>query len=214
MICLTGTKKNEALIEINPVSVVSGGGIPSPFKRRVSVHDGSFCKDIEHTVLAVRLPIKGDGIEFNVRLTEEDRINKDKFNELKSFLDSSDTQSITSGLLLATGALPINPKDAINFIFRAVNLFDNLNDDDRVWLERPWLDFASNSSSPLYAGYYAIVGRDNEFEPPDPLYCANGYLYSDASLETEYRDTSWFTWIIDGPITDRGKRLEKYEEID
>ena len=189
--------KNEALFEINPASVLSGIGIPSPFKLRIDVNDDSFCRDVQHAKLAVRLPIMGDGIEFNIRLTEEDKINKDKFNAIKSFVDSSETQKLTSGLVKATG-LPIDPKQAVKFIFQAVNLFDVLNDDDRVWLEKPWLDFAPGSSSPLYEGSYAIVGRDKDYDPPETLYSANGYLYLDTNLTAEYKETSWFTWWIYG----------------
>ena len=60
----------------------------------------------------------GTGIEFQCRLTELDKIDKEKFGKIKDFVNNNDIPGVAQALLKASN-LPFNPKEAIKIFFNA-----------------------------------------------------------------------------------------------
>lgn len=192
------TKWNEAYLEINVVASKGKVQIPNPAKLSVDVRDGSFSADIQGAELITEIEIVGTGIEMQVRLTELDKIDKEKFNLIKNFVDENDVSGLSQSLLSASG-LPINAKEAIKIFFNTIELLDGLNDDDRIWVERPKLDLRSATNNPLYEGSYALVTTPKKGKLPVRLYDAGGYLFESFRSDEDnvpFDKESYLTWQI------------------
>ena len=191
------TKNSEAYLEINVVAKTGEVEIPNPFKLQIDVRDKSFSANIQGAEIITGARIIGNGLEFQCRLTELDRIDKSKFDLMKRFVDDNDIPGVAGALFGLQGA-PINPKEAIKILFNAVELLDGLNDDDRVWLERPKLDLRSGTINPLYEGWYALVTTPKAGSTlPTKLQISGGILYESYISEDDnrpFRAQSYLTW--------------------
>lgn len=192
------TKWNEAYLEINAVATKGRIQIPNPEKLTVDVKDGTFSSDIQGAELITGIAVVGTGLELQIRLTEQDKIDRKKFELVKNFIDENDIPGIAE-TLLNTQSLPINPKETIKVMFNAVELIDGLNDDDRIWIERPKLDLRAESNNPLYEGSYALVTSPKKAGQRLPLrlYEAGGYLFESFTSDSKnvpFSSETYLTW--------------------
>jgi hypothetical protein len=145
------------------------------------------------------IEVIGSGIEFQCRLTEIDKINKDKFNAVQKFVDDNDIPGQAESLLQLTG-VPFNPKQVVKTLFGAVTLLDALNDDDRVWAEFPKLDLRKTAPYHLFEGAYALVqDRKKGGKNPIKLLEVGGQLYTKYKSDddnTPFEAENYLTWNV------------------
>ncbi len=149
-------RKNEAYVEITAITSKGKSNVAHSFKLRVDVRDKSFSAMMAGREILTDVAIIGNGLEFQCRLTEIDKINQEQFDAIKGFVDDNDIPGQAAILLRAAG-LPFNPKAVVKTLFGAVTLLDTLNDDDRIWAEFPKLDLRSTAKYKLFEGSYALV---------------------------------------------------------
>jgi hypothetical protein len=197
------TKRNEAYLEVTLVTIKGDIRVPHAFKLMVKVKDKTFSSDIQGVEMITGAEVIGTGIEFQTRLTELDQIDRDKFKAIKDFIENNDIPGVSEALLKLTA--PINGKEAVKIFFNAVDLVDKLNDDDRVWIERPKLDLRQAVDNPLYKGWYAFVttprvrGKPKPTDLPRNLFLSGGRLYSAYTSHeenTSFEDETYLTWQI------------------
>lgn len=197
------TKRNEAYLEVTLVTIKGDVRVPHAFKLMVKVKDETFSSDIQGVEMITGAEVIGTGVEFQTRLTELDQIDKDKFKAIKDFIDNNDIPGVSEALLKLTG--PINGKEAVKIFFNTVDLIDQLNDDDRIWIERPKLDLRAEADNPLYRGWYALVttprkkNKSNVTALPRHLFLAGGTLYTDYTSDEEntpFEAETYLTWQI------------------
>ena len=80
-------------------------------------------------------------------------------------------------------------------------MLDGLNDDDRVWIERPKLDLRPSSVNPLYQGWYAFVSspKGGPTKLPHKLYAAGGFLFEEFKSDTDnkpFEAETYLTWQL------------------
>ncbi len=194
------TRNNEAYLEVTAVTLKGDIRVPHPFKLETKVRDETFSADIQGVQMITAAEVIGTGIEFQCRLTEMDKIDEENFSKLKTFVDSNDIPGVAQALLNASG-LPLNPKEALKIFFNTVSLIDELNDDDRVWKERPKLDLRPGIDNPLYEGWYALVStpRGGATKLPVKLFESGGALYKKFNSDDDnepFDQETYFTWQI------------------
>ncbi len=191
------TSKNEAYLEVTAVCYQgTSTKVAHQFKLSVDVKDETFSSNIQGVEMLTGIKIFGSGIELQCRLTELDKMDKDKFLKVKNFVDTNDIPGIVQPLIVASGPKP-EYKELIKTLFSTVELIDELNDDDRVWIERPKLDLREDVNNPLYDGWYAFVSDHDDL--PLKLYEAGGNLFTEYNNEddnTKYDESSYFTFRV------------------
>ena len=196
------TRWNEAYLEVTVVATKGKIKVPHVFKLEVRVSDRSLCANVQGAEMLTAVSVVGSGIEFRCTLTELDKIDQEKFGRIKGFVDDNDISGISQALLAASGAtLPFNAKEAIKVFFNTVELIDGLNDDERIWLERPKLDLRSGTNNPLYEGWYALVTtpKKGRTSLPVKLYESGGFLYKTFKSEEDneqFKTETYLTWQI------------------
>lgn len=193
------TKWNEAFLEVTVVTIKGPVRVPHSFKLETDVSDRSFSANIQGAEMITAAEVIGTGIELQCRLTELDKIDEEKFGKIKDFVDNNDIPGVAGALLKAS--LPFNPKEAIKIFFNAVELIDVLNDDDRIWMERPKLDLRIGTNNPLYSGWYGFVStpKRGKSRLPLKLYESGGALFRRYVSDTDndpFDAESYFTWQI------------------
>ncbi len=195
------TKKNEAYLEI---TIVTDKGnkdpIPFSFKDKIDVRDNSFSERMQANEIITGVEIRGTGFTIECRLTELDKIDENKFNLIKGYIDDNDISGKAEALLNLTGA-SFNPKEIVKTLFSSIQLIDGLNDDDRLWNENPKLDLRERATVHLFEGWYAFVTRHKRANKklPSSLYLVNGELYSKYKSEEDnepFRDSTYLTFQV------------------
>lgn len=191
------TSKNEAYLEVTAVAYQGPSTkIAHQFKLNVDVKDKTFSSNIQGVEMLTGIRIIGSGIELQCRLTELDKMDKDKFSKIKNFVDSNDIPGIAQAFMGSKGPAP-EYKELVKTLFSTAELIDELNDDDRVWIERPKLDLRQDVANPLYDGWYAFVSSHSDL--PLKLYEAGGNLFTEYTSEdvnTKYDNSSYFTFRV------------------
>lgn len=155
------THSNEAYLEITVITTKQNSTheikIPHMFKYQIEVEDQSFCSNISGAELLAGIGIYSDGFELQCRLTELDKIDTNKFNKIKGFVDKNDLTTLAQQLLASAAPL-INTQQLLNMIYDTAEIIDEINDDDRVWLERPKIDLRQQATNPLMkAGMHLLT---------------------------------------------------------
>jgi len=171
-----------------------------PFKFNMDVADNSFCADIAGADLLRGIVVKDTGIDFRIALSEVDKINKNKFQLIQSYIQENNISALADALIKPV-ALPVNSAEVISLFFNTVKLLDALNEDDVIWKERPKLDVRQNFNNPLYEGWYAFVmtPKSGVKGLPAELYLSNGALYkkyTSADDNEPFIEQTYFSWSI------------------
>jgi hypothetical protein len=199
------TKHNEAYLEVTVVSPRNAGDhpvkVPYQFKLQAEVDDMEFSRNIAGAEILSGIQLEGTGIEFHCRLTELDKLETDKFKKIQSYLKKSDIASMVAELIAIPDLSRLPVTQLFSFISDTSEIIDELNDDDRLWLERPKLDLRAGSAHPLYEGWYAFVDEADhrKNEAPYHLYEVNGELYLDYKSDVDHKhlnDRTYFTWQV------------------
>ena len=189
--------KNECFLEVTTVTRDPNNlGIATQFKLQAEIKDDTSSANIQGVTMIRNAKVKGGEISLQVRLTEIDKIDEEKLSLIKNFAESNSIADVANSLLAST---PVDYKEAVKTLFNAAELIDKLNDDDRIWIERPDLSVRDDADFPLYDGNYAIVTTPENQELPIKLYIASNDLYTSYASDiqnTPFRLDSFFTLKI------------------
>ena len=192
------TKNNEAYIELTAVTEKANKDkIPHSFKQNVDVRDKNFSEIMQANEVLAGIEIRGTGMTLECRLTELDKINEEKFNAIKNYVDDNDIAGKSEALLKLTGT-PFNPKDLVKTLFSSVKLIDTLNDDDRVWNEQPKFDLRPAAQVHLFEGWYAFVTQPTKKSGrklPTRLLLSNGTLFTKYKSDTDNQPFNLETYL-------------------
>ena len=189
--------KNECFLEVTTVTRDNNNlGIATQFKLQAEIKDDTSSANIQGVTMIRNAKVMGGEISLQVRLTEIDNIDEQKLSVIKDFAENNSIADVANSLLATT---PLDYKEAVKTLFNAAELIDKLNDDDRIWIERPDLSVRSDADFPLYDGNYAIVTTPESGDLPIKLYVASNDLYTSYTSDdnnTPFRMDSFFTFKI------------------
>lgn len=203
------TRQNEAYLEVNVMSELKDGesvtNVPYSWKKKVAVKDKTNSADVAGQRLFIGAKVGIDGLTLQIRLTELDQMDQEKFTKLQAFISENNIPELVQKL--AATAVPasagLDLKAVSSLVFNSIKLFDELNDDDRVWIEGPLLGLRAQHSQRLYEGSYAFVGERKNYTPPERLWknqAGELFVKGGNGKYTSFDESIYFTFQILGSM--------------